>query len=323
MSQFPYTLSDRTCTVFIDGHAYQTDRTNPQWGAIKEALNDPTVTGEQLIALLKPVTTIANALRDVLEVRVEGGNVWYGDEVIDTALTKRVLDVLREGLDIDAWVRFTQNVYANPFTAAREELYLFLEGADLPITPDGCFIAYKVVTNDYKDCHTRTIDNSIGATVVMPGGREAVDPNRQRTCSTGLHFCSLEYLRSFSGARIVLVKINPADVVSIPADYNNTKGRCWRYEVVGEISRDTVYSQNWPAVATSHDEYDWDEQGDEEDEDVTPVNEPSVNTAAHGVITKSELEAMLADHNDNAAALARTLNVPAATVRDWRKKLLG
>lgn len=323
MSQFPYTLSDKTCTVFIDGRAYQTDRTNPQWEAIKEGLSDPDITGEQMIALLKPITSIANALIDVLDVRVENGQVWYGDEPIHTALTDRVLDVLREGLDVTAWVRFTQNVYANPFTAAREELYLFLEGANLPITPDGCFIAYKAVTRDYKDCHTRTFDNSIGATVVMPGGREAVDPDRHNTCSRGLHFCSLEYLRSFSGDRIILVKINPADVVSIPADYSNTKGRCWRYEVVGEIDRDAVYSQSWPAVATSHDEYDWDEQGDEEDEDVTPVNEPCVNTASHGVITKSELEGMLDDHNGNAAALARTLNVPAATVRDWRKKLLG
>jgi hypothetical protein len=32
----------------------------------------------------------------------------------------------------------------------------------------------------------------------------------------------------------MILKINPADVVSIPSDYNNTKGRTCRYEVVGE-----------------------------------------------------------------------------------------
>jgi hypothetical protein len=31
-----------------------------------------------------------------------------------------------------------------------------------------------------------------------------------------------------------LVKIDPADVVSIPSDYDNAKGRAWRYEVMGE-----------------------------------------------------------------------------------------
>jgi hypothetical protein len=34
----------------------------------------------------------------------------------------------------------------------------------------------------------------------------------------------------------MLVKINPADVVSIPSDYNNAKGRTWKYEVVGEVT---------------------------------------------------------------------------------------
>jgi hypothetical protein len=31
------------------------------------------------------------------------------------------------------------------------------------------------------------------------------------------------------------IKINPADVVSIPADYDNTKGRCCRYVVASEL----------------------------------------------------------------------------------------
>jgi hypothetical protein len=32
------------------------------------------------------------------------------------------------------------------------------------------------------------------------------------------------------------VKINPADVVAIPSDYNYCKGRTWKYEVVKELS---------------------------------------------------------------------------------------
>ena len=36
----------------------------------------------------------------------------------------------------------------------------------------------------------------------------------------------------------MIVKINPKDVVAIPADYNNTKGRTCRYEVVGEYTDD-------------------------------------------------------------------------------------
>ena len=35
-----------------------------------------------------------------------------------------------------------------------------------------------------------------------------------------------------ANGHVMLLKINPADVVSIPADYNDTKGRCAKYEVV-------------------------------------------------------------------------------------------
>ena len=68
--------------------------------------------------------------------------------------------------------------------------------------------------------------------------RNFVNDNKEETCSTGLHFCSREYAEGFfgnSGDRMMVIKINPRDVVSIPVDYNNTKGRCSRYEVVGEL----------------------------------------------------------------------------------------
>ena len=68
--------------------------------------------------------------------------------------------------------------------------------------------------------------------------RNQVDDDQNQTCSTGLHFCSQEYLNHFGGARTVIVKINPRDVVSIPNDYNNSKGRACRYEVIGELGVD-------------------------------------------------------------------------------------
>jgi hypothetical protein len=71
--------------------------------------------------------------------------------------------------------------------------------------------------------------------------RNLVDARRDNVCSQGLHFCSKDYLDSYGTSnrdadRCMLVKINPADVVSIPSDYNNAKGRVWTYEVVGEMA---------------------------------------------------------------------------------------
>ena len=42
-------------------------------------------------------------------------------------------------------------------------------------------------------------------------------------------------MSSFGGARIVVLKIDPSDVVSIPSDYNNSKGRTAKYQVVDEL----------------------------------------------------------------------------------------
>jgi len=104
----------------------------------------------------------------------------------------------------------------------------------MPITPDGHFLAYKKVRANYKDVHSGTMDNSVGQIVEME--RHEVDDNKDVTCSTGLHFCGMSYLSCFGGDRTVIVKINPADVVAIPSDYNDAKGRACRYEVIGELN---------------------------------------------------------------------------------------
>jgi len=79
--------------------------------------------------------------------------------------------------------------------------------------------------------------------VDMPRNKVQDDPSI--TCSYGLHFCSLEYVRCFSGHHLMVLKINPKDIVSIPTDYNNTKGRCCRYTVVGELEQAPKEKNHW------------------------------------------------------------------------------
>ena len=148
------------------------------------------------------------------------------------SLTDKMLEMLEEGFDLAPMSKFLNNLMQNPSMRAVNELYGFLEKGNLPITPDGCFLAYKAVRANFKDIHSGTMDNSVGRVVEMP--RNAVDDNKDRTCSYGLHFCSVEYLQSFarSDSNVVILKINPRDVVSIPSDYNDTKGRACKYEVI-------------------------------------------------------------------------------------------
>lgn len=188
----------------------------------------------------KEALALANVSESLKEyssgkVLVEDNLILYEGEELHTALTTRMLSMMREGFNIDPMLKFLENLMENPSKQSRDELNLFLEGNSLPITEDGHFIAYRGVTKDYKDSYSRKYDQSIGTVNEMD--RAKVDDNRKNTCSDGLHFASLDYASTFS-QRTMVVKINPRDVVSIPYDYNNQKGRCCRYEVIDELPRD-------------------------------------------------------------------------------------
>ena len=88
------------------------------------------------------------------------------------------------------------------------------------------------------DVYTGTIDNRVGNVVSMP--RNQVDDLSERTCSHGLHVCSIGYLTHYTGERLVAVKVNPRDIVSIPKDYENSKMRVCEYTVVQELDMSTI-----------------------------------------------------------------------------------
>ena len=172
------------------------------------------------------------------KVQVKKDGVFYNGTLLDNSLTTRILQLIKEGKPVSHMLRFMDRLYLNPSQNAISELYDWLAGCKLPITDDGRFVAYRRVKADYKDVYTGTIDNSPGQLVWMK--RSDVVADRHNTCARGLHFCSIAYLPSYPGDRIMQVVVDPADVVSIPSDYQYTKGRTWQYEVVKEIPRDQI-----------------------------------------------------------------------------------
>lgn len=157
------------------------------------------------------------------------------------SLPKRILDKVMNDESIDGLCRFAEKLYSNPERKVVDELFDFLEAGEIEITDEGDVLCYKKVTHDYKDCHTRKIDNSVGQSPEMP--RAMVDNDSNQTCSRGYHVCSKAYLPHFGGERVMLCKVNPADFVSIPKDYYSidgvgnvkAKARVCKYEVIDEI----------------------------------------------------------------------------------------
>ena len=228
---YPHIIQGDNITLMIHSRQHTLNReTHPNYDRVLEAIrNSEWDKVEELVDVTRAVANYANGLVEVID-----GDVYYDGRPFHNALADRLLDMLKQGFPVEPLCNFLVNLKENPSKRAVDELYGFLEKNSLPITPDGHFLAYKKVRADFLDIHSGTMDNSVGRIVEMP--RNEVDENASNTCSSGLHFCSLEYLPNFGRSgndNIVIVKINPRDVVSIPNDYNNAKGRACRYEVVG------------------------------------------------------------------------------------------
>ena len=162
---------------------------------------------------------------------LKDGAVWIGTEQLPDSLSQRLLELVENNMPIDILLNFWNNLKQNPSFNSRQMLYQFLEHNGHPLTVDGCFIAYRGVREDFKDKHTGTFNNAPGSTCEVP--RSSVDDNPNNTCSHGLHVACYDYAKGF-GERLVEVKVNPRDVVAVPTDYNGTKMRVCRFEVLAE-----------------------------------------------------------------------------------------
>ena len=118
-----------------------------------------------------------------------------------------------------------------------EDLVRFIENSQMPVTADGRLVAFKRVQkrsdgNNY-DVHSGTILNNVGCRVQMD--IEFVDPDRARDCSYGLHVASRGYLRGFGGNTLLLILVNPEDVIAVP-EYDPKKVRVCSYDIVHEFT---------------------------------------------------------------------------------------
>ena len=243
---YPYLIQGKNIVVVIGSVSHTISSTHIAYERVKAAIKaDDWETIEGIIDPKQIVIEYGNG-----DIAIEGEKFFWKGQELHTSLTVRIIQMYQDGFPIEPMVNFMENLMLNPSKRAVTELYGFLEKGNLPITPDGHFLAYKKVKQDYTDCYTGTMDNSVGQVVEME--RNSVDDDQNRTCSTGLHFCSREYLNHFGGERVMILKINPRDVVSIPNDYNDTKGRACRYEVIDEIDKekaDEAFAKSVQATA--------------------------------------------------------------------------
>ena len=229
-----YFKDDNQLTVyFADGRSAIWTKDHPQFNsAVKAAKEANWVAIDYMNNQAKMLLTEkVNVLEDGTVTVTTANSTFTADEN-DKIIA--FIKLLKEKGTIDSEIErikpFIRNMFENPFINAVEELYDFCKAMDFEITDDGCFLAYKRVNSDLSSIHDRgKTKHAIGQYTEV----DAYDTDRYQTCSKGLHFCSKGYLPSYTGDVVIIVKVNPKDVVAIPVDYDNMKGRCRRYMTVG------------------------------------------------------------------------------------------
>lgn len=247
-----YTKTDTAITVVIDFSPKTIPSSHPNFQKIvtlakKGATKEADIV--KLIDIPKAIETFTGG-----NVTVVNGRLFYKGFEVKNSLASVILGLVKVGDKEGAkpFELFMESAFRNPDRRAVDDLYDWVVHSKLPITPDGRILAWKAVRGDYTSIHGGGFDHHIGNTVQQD--RSLCDANPERTCSSGLHFCSGPYLKSYAsgGSRIVAVAIEPEHVVAFPTDYGWEKGRACKYEVVGEIPLDQVPNYYHAAPI-----YDW------------------------------------------------------------------
>lgn len=232
-----YTVTDTAINLVAGGRSFSVPRHSVNGTKLVEAIRNGASEAE-LINIADPTTYINTVGGGI--VTVKNGAVFYDGAAVPECITRRLLDLLSNNLPIRHLVNFYSRLDKNPSKRAVNELYTFLEHKNIPITPDGTLLMYKAVRNDFLDKHSGKFSNKPGNVLSMK--RNEVCDDADRGCSYGFHAGSLEYVKDFAanygdpnGDRIVIVEVDPADVVSIPRDCNCQKVRTCKYKVLQEF----------------------------------------------------------------------------------------
>ena len=288
MKKVPYTLSENSITVFWEGKPYTVRKDNANFQGLRQALFDARY--DEVGDFLDITKAIENFVEGEIEVKDEV--VYYKGHRLHGVVVDKLLEMLRAGMkDSAPLTNFITRLQANPSANSVNQLYSFLSYKSLPNDEEGMVLGYKGVQKDFwsnsgnadtivvqgKTNDRHQILNEVGATIEV--SRRCVDDNKDNHCSFGLHIGSYDYANSWAGdeGRLLVVKFDPQDAVSVPDDCDFQKLRVCKYTVVEDITGTRkeidkpVYEANKVIYGSDDDccddeDYDSDDYADDDDE---------------------------------------------------------
>ena len=266
-------LSDEhggSLSIIADNTRHVMRSENPMFGQAVEAYRNED--WDTVLRYMNPEKTVKQYLFEYENIKVENGAVLFGGSAVHSLCVDRILQFADSNFNPMPLVRFLSKLQKNPSRRSVEELYRFLERNNLTVTSNGNFLAYKALTSGFysitagnaqllkgKDDGKGRIFNGVGEEIQVY--RNYVDDDANRGCSVGLHAGTLEYAQTFGGSSgtLVIVEIDPADVVSVPHDCECQKLRTARYKVVDICTQRLELAVYDSRFSTEND--DWDDDG--------------------------------------------------------------
>lgn len=234
-SDFPRIITNNNIAIYYKGKHSTISFESANYSKLLDAFREER--WDDVPALLSPEASIGPLSNGKL--RVDNGQVYLTTDdgcefAVTPSLNKNIMLHIEQKLNLASLINFALNLQNNTSSRSIEQLFDWIQNTNLTITDDGCFIAYKGIRKDFLDSRTGTFDNSPGKIVEMP--RNQVDDDPRSTCSHGLHVATYGFASTWSDIT-VSVKVDPADVVAVPVDYNRSKMRVCKYKVLEKIEQ--------------------------------------------------------------------------------------
>jgi len=246
---------DKITVILPNGQPKTIVKGHANYDTVLQAIKDRNF--DIIPDLLDIKSTIYNFSDGVFEV--VDNIVHLQGKPVPEALSKKIIDFAKEGLPYKPLLNFWNKLQNNPSYHVVNSLFEFLDKNNYPITEDGDIIAYKGINKDWTDCYTGKILNTIGETISMP--RNEVNDDPEVACSRGFHVANWGFSWSYgSGGHMIMVSVNPEDVVSMPNAYDFTKMRVCRYKVLSKVVEEMKGKFYKPSVDNS----DTDDDNDDE-----------------------------------------------------------
>lgn len=268
-----YSLTKNNITIYHNDLMKTYERTDGKFHKIVDFIKEKNWKAIEEILVKEDGQFVSEYTNDVFEVK--SGNLYLKNEVVsvNNVIAERLKDFYENDLPWEPLLKFWKKLRNNPSSESVQQLYDFLEINKHPLTVNGNFIAYKQVTKvdvtkeniiwlsdveadgkpsnmvekethhyvfkiedkyfKYVDSYSKKFDNAPGVVVEMD--RWEVDPNKNVTCSKGLHVANWDYAQDFSGNVLMKLSVDPTDVVAVPNDYQNAKMRVCKYTVLEDL----------------------------------------------------------------------------------------